>query len=142
MQNKSRINHAELNQVRVGQTLEPPLSERRAIQMPSTSRHEKKLQSRKFWLTVYSVVLFPGLLWMGWIDGSHFVALYPMTLGLYFGGNVWQKRTEMNYQGSSYDYSEDEPGRDYWNTRVRNNRGDLQVSERQSGVSPAASGED
>lgn len=58
---------------------------------------KSRLASRKFWLTIYSVVLFPFLLYFGYIDGSHFVALYPMTLGLYFGGNVWQKRIETNH---------------------------------------------
>lgn len=61
-------------------------------------KQEAKLASRKFWLTIYSVALLPLLLYAGLIDGSHFVAVYPMCIALYFGGNVWQKRIEYNVQ--------------------------------------------
>ena len=99
-------------------------------------KHEAKLSSRKFWLTIYSVILFPVLLWMGWIDGSHFVALYPMTLGLYFGGNVWQKRID-----STYDYSDQSAG-DYWQSYRDRRGGHVQVSESGQGVSQGSADPD
>ena len=48
--------------------------------------------SRKFVLTIYSVVLCPALLALGLIAPEHFVTLYGTTLGLYYGANVFQKR--------------------------------------------------
>jgi hypothetical protein len=59
---------------------------------------EKKWNSTKLWLTVYSLVLFPFLLWHGKITGEHFVSLFPLCLGLYCGANVWATREQANSQ--------------------------------------------
>jgi hypothetical protein len=67
---------------------------------PSPTSRERDYRSRKFGLTVYSVVLLPALLFFGYLQSEHFVAVFPMVLGLYFAGNVVQKRYE-NY--SEYD---------------------------------------
>lgn len=52
-------------------------------------------RSRKFWLTVYGVLLTPFLLVKGFITAEHFVTVFPLVLGLYYTGNVAQKNMEI-----------------------------------------------
>lgn len=60
-------------------------------------------RSRKFILTLYSVLLSPALLAFQLIGPDQFVMLYNATLALYFGANVFQKRGEKNDDSKSTD---------------------------------------
>lgn len=57
---------------------------------------ENKWNSTKLWLTVWSLALFPVLLWCEKISGEQFVMLYPSCLGLYFGANVYATKAQAN----------------------------------------------
>lgn len=85
---------------------------------------ERDYKGRKFGLTVYACLLLPALLYGGYIDGNHFVTCFPLVLGLYFTGNVAQKRWESNTYGSYSEY--DDSGR-YGSRRGYDS--DVQVSE-------------
>ena len=72
--------------------------------------------------------MLPFLLFGGYIDGNHFVTVFPLVLGLYFTGNVAQKRWE-----SQTDYYSNGAGDEHYRTRPyggrRSNYPDLSVSE-------------
>lgn len=55
-----------------------------------------KANSTKLWITTYSILLLPVLLWHGKLTADLFVSAYTLCVGAYFGANVWATREQAN----------------------------------------------